>query len=258
MKNNKINAVIFTALLISIIIQGAMPSTVYFTYHMNLYTESIDTFILSFSNYLSFFLIFASGIYKIYNLKRLLMIFIVIQPVKLFVDFCHIAIYQLTNIDVFIPLLDIFLLFIMIFLADLFITDKSKYKENLKNSKKHILTALIFSAATNSLIYIICILLISILKKIYTNAVSDTIILYLYVFIDIFILIITLVLFVAGILFLANLFGKVYIPSEKDETKCKKYSLLGITVALMIICTVFFLKNNANPILYNINLLKNN
>ena len=142
MKLTKKSIAMLATLLICFILKGDIFHCPYYTYQFDKFKQYADAYINNILGYISVFLVFACGFFEIYDLKRLGLIFLTIQPAKLIMDILDTFMSDHFGLRIFYPLLGLSLLFILIYLADLFIRNRSSFKESICKSLKQILIAL--------------------------------------------------------------------------------------------------------------------
>lgn len=267
MKITKKCIAMLAALLICFILRGDILQCVYYNYHFNVYLQETFGYIGNIFGYISIFLVFACGFFEIYDLKRLGLIFLIIQPAKLIMDISEVFIFDRFGLHIFYPLLGLSLLYILIYFADLFInivTENKRIKNQsikavlhkgiIKRNLKHYLIAFVVSLAghiaANILIYIINALSIKDMSvitdevKLINRAITYSIVN----------LSINICLLVAVILCLKGIFNKIYTPTAK-VTKTSEISLTAAAIVLPIVYAVYYLMNYVNPIFYYFGLL---
>lgn len=242
------------ALLICFILRGDILQCPCYTYHFEEYIQYTAGYIISFLGYISIFLVFACGFFEIYNLKRLGLIFLAIQPAKLIIDIFDTFMYDRFGLNIFYPLLGLSLVYILIYFVDLFISDRHRCKEIIRQNKKHLLAALAVSVAGNIVATIITFFINVLYTKEMTKLTDDVQILRCTIFSNIINLAMCISLFVAVIVCLKGTFNKIYTPTAKG-TKTSEISLTVVTIVMLIIYIVYYLMIYVNPIFYYIDWL---
>ncbi len=123
--------------IISCIIQGYIPYTSYYSF---LHSEKY--FILNLVNFVFIFLIFAYGLLEVYKVKRLVGIFLIIQPFVFITELISNFAFNKTNMDIFHPILKLLLTLCLIRLADMFLSNCRGFIINLRRNIKPLLKAL--------------------------------------------------------------------------------------------------------------------
>lgn len=255
MKLTKKSIAMLATLLICFILKGDIFHCPYYTYQFDKFKQYADAYINNILGYISVFLVFACGFFEIYDLKRLGLIFLTIQPAKLIMDILDTFMSDHFGLRIFYPLLGLSLLFILIYLADLFIRNRSSFKESICKSLKQILIALVVSIVG----HIAAIIIIAFINILYLNVMTkisdDDQMINCTILYNITSLFLGICLFVAIIMCLRGILNKIYI-SKVCETKAVETSLTAITIIMPIAYTAYYLLHYVNPIFYYIEILE--
>ena len=256
MRITKKTVVVFVILLICFILRGDIFNCPYYTYKLGELMQHVDAYIDNIFGYLSVYLVFACGFFEIYNVKRLALIFLFIQPAKLIMDVLDAFMSEYLGFRIFYPLLGLALLYILIYLGDLFVGNRKRYKEIIKMNRKYLLKALAISVAGQVAISIIVFPLVNILYIVIMMKMSDdTQMMVCTIIFCLINLLLTICMFVTIILLLKNLFNKIYYPALA-WTKTAEISLTVVMMYLPIAHIVYYLTFYINPIFYYIDTLK--
>ena len=153
------------------------------------------------------------------------------------------------EVNVFYPVLGLFLLFIIIYLADLFIGNRNGFKENIKQNVKLILLALAVSIALSVVVFVATIVINETAMKKMLDTFYDEQVISQAICHSIILLV------AAGILCLRAIISKAYNPT----VKCTKTAEISLTAAAIVLLTgyiVYYLMNYVNPIFYYIEILE--
>ena len=127
-KNNKNSLIILTIIEIGYFLRGHLPSMCYYTPFLSNYIKSPATYFFFFLDYLFLFLAICVGIFKIKNIKTLLKIFGLVQPLKLVTDIIFRFIPDSLESGTFwiYPLLNFYLLIINIIFINTYLINHGK------------------------------------------------------------------------------------------------------------------------------------
>lgn len=255
MKITKKGIAMTTVLLICFILRGDILQFPCYTYHFERYIHSPAQIIQALVGYIAVFLVFACGFFGIYDYKRLGLIFLAVQPAKLIMDISEEFISERFEVNVFYPVLGLFLLFIIIYLADLFIGNRNGFKENIKQNVKLILLALAVSIALSVVVFVATIVINETAMKKMLDTFYDEQVISQAICHSIILLVVYICMFAAGILCLRAIISKAYNPT----VKCTKTAEISLTAAAIVLLTgyiVYYLMNYVNPIFYYIEILE--
>ncbi|MBR5121906.1 MAG: hypothetical protein IKU89_05115 [Oscillospiraceae bacterium] len=244
MKKNKFGIIWLIIIFGSFIISASMSQTNYFTYTFQYYFVSPLPYI-NFCSYVSMFLAFACGFFEIYNVKKLLRVFLLIQPIKLVYDFAFQAVESsFEQVDV-PPMIEVLLLVISVYFAALYVKDKDNFKSNVKNNSKVILKTVLFGLLgllVSILINAAAIVILLMISMTYDGYVSDYII--LAATIGGSCIIVGFIAFVA-----ARMLMKLKSTSdlfEFDGTKTERYVLPILSIALTTVYHIYLFSIGGN------------
>lgn len=241
------------AFLCQILIRGVVPSMVYYTYHFSYYKLNPNSYIMNLSNFLSIFLIIACGIFKICYVKRIIHDFILIQPIKLVMDFVVGFLYDKFNVSLFDSCSSILITIILVYCVDLYVIDKSTFKANMKKNKKPLIKALIICILMDLLRYLVSYTLTTLISSLAVKIVDDIELSRISICCLIIDFAITLLLITLGTILLIKLFSRICIYQENED--CVKHKITGsilmaVAIVLMVVSTTYYSTNSVNPILY--------
>lgn len=149
---NKKTLIILIIIQIGYLLRGHLPSMCYYTPFLSNYAKYPATYFFFLLDYVFLFLVVCVGIFEIKNIKKLLKIFGLVQPLKLVTDIIFSFIPNSAEGLYYIyPLLNFYLLIINIIFIKTYLIERSKIK-------KQFLKPVVFCAAVvifQFLIYLI-------------------------------------------------------------------------------------------------------
>lgn len=127
---NKKPLIILIIIQIGYLLRGHLPAMCYYTPFLSNYTKYPAKYFFFFLDYLFLFLLFCVGIFEIKNIKMLLKIFGLVQPLKLVTDVIFSFISDsVEGLYYMYPLLNFYLLIINIIFIKTYLIEQSKMKK---------------------------------------------------------------------------------------------------------------------------------